>query len=321
MGTISANDTDDLTQEIRELHGRGMYDEAIRLAERSAEAIVAQHGPEHPELADALYDLALRLRDCVLNAEAEPVMRRALAICEKNLAPEHPDVAAGQILAGLQWSHGIYREYVDGSSALEIAGRLNRERIAAPRGREWNASTINGSRKRQNGIINNRLYIGKIVYNRQRFIKDPVTGRRQARPNLPSEWIEQEVPELAIVPLELFEAAQRRRSRYSAARLSHRRRPRHLLSGLVHCGCCGASMIIARDDRVGCSARMNKMTCDNRRTILLAEIEARILKVLQEHLLTPDVVTSAVEKYRVERERLAKGRAKRGGRRSASWLR
>jgi len=69
-------------------------------------------------------------------------------------------------------------------------------------------------------------------------------------------------------------------------------------------------MIIVRDDRVGCSARMNKLTCDNRRTILFAEIEARILKVLQEHLLTPDVVTSAVEKYRVERERLAKGRAK-----------
>jgi DNA invertase Pin-like site-specific DNA recombinase len=204
----------------------------------------------------------------------------------------------------------VFREYVDGSSALEIAGRLNRERIAAPRGREWNASTIDGSRKRQNGIINNRLYIGKIVYNRQRFIKDPVTGRRQARPNLPSEWLEQEVPELAIVPLDLFEAAQRRRSRYSAARLSHRRRPKHLLSGLVHCGYCGASMIIVRDDRVGCSARMNKMTCDNRRTISLAEIEVRILKVLQEHLLTPDVVASAVEKYRVERERLAKGRAK-----------
>jgi hypothetical protein len=69
-------------------------------------------------------------------------------------------------------------------------------------------------------------------------------------------------------------------------------------------------MIIVRDDRVGCSARMNKMTCDNRRTISLAEIEARILKVLQAHLLTPDVVASAVEKYRVERERLAKGRAK-----------
>jgi hypothetical protein len=144
----------------------------------------------------------------------------------------------------------------------------------------------------------------------QRFIKDPVTGRRQARPNLPSEWLEQDVSEFAIVPLDLFEAAQLRRCRYSSARLSHRRRPKHLLSGLVYCGCCGASMIIVRDDRVGCSARMNKMTCDNRRTISLSEVEARILKVLQEHLLTPEVVATAIEKYRVERERLARGRAK-----------
>ncbi|KAB2913584.1 MAG: recombinase family protein [Hyphomicrobiaceae bacterium] len=204
----------------------------------------------------------------------------------------------------------IFREYVDGNSALEIAGRLNRERIAAPRSREWNASTINGSRKRLNGIINNRLYIGKIVYNRQRFIKDPQTGRRQARPNSPSEWLEQDVPELAIVPIELFEAAQQRRSRYSCTKLSHRRRPKHLLSGLAHCGCCGASMIIVREDRVGCSARINKSTCDNRRTIRLAEIEQRILKVLQEHLLTPDVVASAIEAFRLERERLARGQAK-----------
>jgi hypothetical protein len=69
-------------------------------------------------------------------------------------------------------------------------------------------------------------------------------------------------------------------------------------------------MIIVREDRVGCSARINKMTCDNRRTIRLAEIEARILKVLQGHLLTPDVVASAIEGYRVECERLARGQAK-----------
>jgi hypothetical protein len=94
----------------------------------------------------------------------------------------------------------IFSECVDGSSALDIAGRLDLEGIVAPRGREWSASTINGSRKRLNGIINNRLYIGKIVYNRQRFIKDPLTGRRQARPNPSSEWLEIEVPELAMVP-------------------------------------------------------------------------------------------------------------------------
>lgn len=69
-------------------------------------------------------------------------------------------------------------------------------------------------------------------------------------------------------------------------------------------------MIIVREDRVGCSAHIDKNTCDNRRTIRLADIEGRILKVLQEHLLTPDVVASAVEAYRLERERLARGQAK-----------
>ena len=110
---------------------------------------------------------------------------------------------------------------------------MNREHIPGPRGGEWNASTINGSRKRLNGIINNQLYVGRIVYNRQRFIKDPLSGRRQARPNPSSEWLEKDVPELAIVPAELFEAAQSRRRQYCSSRLDRRRRPKHLLSGLV----------------------------------------------------------------------------------------
>lgn len=67
----------------------------------------------------------------------------------------------------------IFQEYVDGSTALDIAGRPNAEGVAPPRGRAWNASTINGSRKRLNGIINNGLYTGRIVYNRQRFSKIP----------------------------------------------------------------------------------------------------------------------------------------------------
>ena len=204
----------------------------------------------------------------------------------------------------------IFEEYVDGSSARDIAGRLNADRIAGPRGGPWNASTINGSRKRLNGVLNNQLYAGKLVFNRQRFIKDPVNGKRQARPNPPSEWLEHEMPTLVIIPTELFDAAQRRRSKYSSHKLDQRRRPKHLLSGLVRCGTCGASMIVVRDDRVGCSAHMNRKTCQNNRSIRLAEIEARILKVLQDHLLSPDVAAQAIEAYRLEHERLAKTHSK-----------
>jgi hypothetical protein len=49
---------------------------------------------------------------------------------------------------------------------------LNRERVPGPTGRHWNASALLGSPMRRNGILNNQLYIGEIVYNRQRFVKD-----------------------------------------------------------------------------------------------------------------------------------------------------
>ena len=51
----------------------------------------------------------------------------------------------------------IYAEYVAGRSPLDIVGSLNRDGVLAPRGGAWGASTINGSTKRQNGIIGSRL--------------------------------------------------------------------------------------------------------------------------------------------------------------------
>ena len=56
-----------------------------------------------------------------------------------------------------------------------------------------------GSPKRGNGILNDELYIGRIVWNRQRFIKDPETGKRASRLNPRDEWVVQEVPELRII--------------------------------------------------------------------------------------------------------------------------
>jgi len=60
--------------------------------------------------------------------------------------------------------------------------------------------------KRSTGILNNELYIGRLVWNRQNFIKDPDTGKRQARLNPRSEWIVQDVPELRIVDNAVREA-------------------------------------------------------------------------------------------------------------------
>jgi hypothetical protein len=76
---------------------------------------------------------------------------------------------------------------------------MNKEGIAAPGGGEWGFSTINGNPKRGNGILNNEMYVGKLIWNRQRFLKDPDTGKRQARLNPETEWITQDVPALRIL--------------------------------------------------------------------------------------------------------------------------
>src|SRR6266704_1021722 len=100
----------------------------------------------------------------------------------------------------------IFHDYVNGRTPREIAHDLNKERVASPRGRAWNASTINGNRQRCAGILQNGLYAGRLVWNKVRMVKDPDTGRRLSWPNSTSDWQIAEVPNLAIVSPDLFEA-------------------------------------------------------------------------------------------------------------------
>ena len=79
------------------------------------------------------------------------------------------------------------------------------EKIAGPSGRSWGASTIHGHRVRGTGILNNDLYIGRVVWNKLRYQKDPATGKRVSRLNPEKDWIVKERPELRIVPDDLWQ--------------------------------------------------------------------------------------------------------------------
>uniref|UniRef100_UPI00168AE3FA hypothetical protein n=1 Tax=Roseococcus microcysteis TaxID=2771361 RepID=UPI00168AE3FA len=48
------------------------------------------------------------------------------------------------------------------------------------------------------------------MWNRQKWVKDPSTGRRVARPNPREAWVVSAVPELAIVEREVWDRAQAR---------------------------------------------------------------------------------------------------------------
>jgi tetratricopeptide (TPR) repeat protein len=82
-----------LLNESVSLWERGKYTEAIQLAERALVIREKSLGPEHPDVATSLNNLAELYRTKGDYAKAEPLLQRALAIWEKALGPEHPDVA------------------------------------------------------------------------------------------------------------------------------------------------------------------------------------------------------------------------------------
>jgi len=156
-----------------------------------------------------------------------------------------------------------------------------------------------------------------LVWNRQRFIKDPNTGKRVSRPNPEAKWIRTDVPELRIVDDELWRGVKLRQAELAkqfestikgvraarAKRLNRLRRPAFLLSGLLTCGCCGTRYGIVVNDRYGCLGHFRKGTCDNGRTIRRDDIERRVLAGLTDKLVSPEAVAVAVRAYAEENNR------------------
>jgi site-specific DNA recombinase len=76
---------------------------------------------------------------------------------------------------------------VAGVSPEAIVKALNLEGVAGPFGGSWSPSKVHGNSKRGTGILNNELYVGRMVWNRLRYVKNPDTGKRVSRLNLSAE--------------------------------------------------------------------------------------------------------------------------------------
>ena len=204
----------------------------------------------------------------------------------------------------------IFEEFAAGTSTRGIAHALNRDGIPAPHGKEWTGSTINGSRTRQNGILENHQYVGRVVYNKSRKLRHPDTGKRVNKPNPPSEWKTFDDPALRIIPDELWQKVQARlvdmaRPRKNAEPIL--RRP-HMLSGLLRCGTCGGGLVIHGVGRQGrrrvrCSKAREAGTCVNTSSFYIDEIEQTVLRGIMFALRHPQALELYVEEYKNEMAR------------------
>ena len=203
----------------------------------------------------------------------------------------------------------IFEQYVLGRSPKELAVELNNRLppVPGPRGLKWRDTAIRGHRDRGAGILNNETYIGRLVFNRRNFRKNPETENREARLNDRSEWVVGEVPELRIVSDELWAKVKERQIEVEASfshtttnRLNRTHRPSYLLSGLLECGHCSGPYAIMAKDRYGCTNRQKKLPiehlgdtiCPNSKTISRHELEGRILDAIPARLLSVDNTVS-----------------------------
>lgn len=219
-----------------------------------------------------------------LDAKGEPIKGK------RTVNPEQAEVV-----------RRIYREYAAGRSPKAIAKDLNRDGIPSARGGEWRASAIVGNRARMIGVLHNPIYAGRLVYNRVRMVRDPESRKRVSRPNKATDLQHIDMPDLRIVSDAEWQAVQDARHVRATQPLPLRRRPRHLVSGLVRCGLCDATMIMVVSGRLGCSRHREVGTCANARRIAASELQRRVVDGLTKDLLSDEALRLVESEYHAKR--------------------
>lgn len=95
----------------------------------------------------------------------------------------------------------IFAEFAASASSIQVATWLNADGILGPRGGPWNASTIRGDPKKATGILNNPLYVGRLVWGRRQRRRNPDSEKRERRYRLRdrAEWVVVAFPAFRIV--------------------------------------------------------------------------------------------------------------------------
>src|SRR5271163_2545412 len=204
---------------------------------------------------------------------------------------------------------------VGGAALKTIAKMLNAERIPAPRPRSGRSAAgwcPTGIR----AMLHNQRYVGRIVWNRTKFVKVPGTNRRVARLRPESEWRTNSLPELRIVSDELWDGVQGRlrwlKESYKGNRsnglLSRNVGSKYLFSGMLVCADCGGRLAIITGSRKkdhprwGCPRNYSRGTRSNNLRERNDRVETQLLEGLQEAVLQPEALEYALAKFEVELE-------------------
>lgn len=182
----------------------------------------------------------------------------------------------------------IYEQVAAGATLRSIVHTLNAQGVPSPRGNGWAASALVGNPKMGDGLLNNEIYIGRVVWNRRQWLKDPETGKRVPVPRPREEWLVREAPELRIISAELWERT--RPQQLQRVKPARGRPHGTLFGGLLRCTACGGPIIAINASRYGCAAHKDKgpTACASTLTWRRADVDTRLLTELREDLMLPE---------------------------------
>lgn len=195
----------------------------------------------------------------------------------------------------------IFARFADGESMKAIANDLNGRNVPSP-GAGWKARARPRGRwlvSALHSLLRNELYIGRVIWNRSQWVKDPDTGKRTRRERPESEWVVTECE--AIIDADTWQRVQARfRSR--GGRGGARR---YLLSGILECAVCGSKMIVVGGSQhryvCGTNHAGGEHACENKLTVPRVVAEREILATIEERMLSPAAVAAGVKMLRAER--------------------
>ncbi|CDK99642.1 putative site-specific DNA recombinase [Magnetospirillum gryphiswaldense MSR-1 v2] len=196
----------------------------------------------------------------------------------------------------------IYDEYIAGRKIPEIIAGLNKDGIPAPNGGLWKRNAIMGGAKKQEGILRNEIYTGKLIFNRSHVVRDPVSNKKKFIHNPESDWTKVDVPHLRIISDAQWAAVrvidqpkpQQPRQRKTPVGLTVYNQ--HALTGWVKCGWCGGSKSLANETRYLCSTHRYAKSCANSRGTKEPVLMARTFGTLYHRIETgPDFTPGLTE--------------------------
>lgn len=200
-----------------------------------------------------------------------------------------------------KWVKQIFEWFDKGKTPRQIASELNQRKVPSPgasyrrrnpcaRYGTWSASVLHGELNRATGILANPIYVGKLIWNRRKWVRNPETKRKAPELRPESEWIITEHPELCIIPQDLWERVQQRRKTKKTWTATRPRTPKYLLSSLLKCAVCESNFVMMDYYRYGCAGHKDRgpTVCHNSLRVSRTLAEEKILAGIRQDLFTPE---------------------------------